>query len=392
MLGMLAGRSVFSQLSDLFPLAEFRRSVERYGGNCKIQRFSCLDQFLCLAFAQLTSRESLRDIEVCLRAVQPRLYHMGFRSPISRNTLANANAKRDGRIYADVAQVLIRQARQLYSHEDLGLELDQTVYALDSTTIDLCLSLFPWAPFQRRKAALKIHAMLDLGGSIPSFIRVTSAHVSDVSVLDDFLPQPGACYVMDRGYIHFARLYRLTTAAAFFVVRTRKNMQYRRRYSHRVDKATGLRSDQTIVLTGQDSAHDYPAPARLIRFWDRQHNLRLRFLTNNFQLPTLTIAQLYKRRWDVELFFKWIKQHLRIKKFYGTSANAVKTQIWVAMIVYLLVAILRKQHGIEVGLYRILQILSVTVFEKTPMLQVLQGLDFQLPRPTLSNQLTLFDL
>ena len=392
MLGMLAERSVFSQLIDLFPLAEFRRSVERYGGNYKIQRFSCLDQFLCLAFAQLTSRESLRDIEVCLRAVQPRLYHMGFRSPISRNTLANANAKRDWRIYADVAQVLIRHARQLYAHEDLGLELDQTVYALDSTTIDLCLSLFPWAPFQRPKAALKIHAMLDLRGSIPSFIRVTSAHLSDVSVLDDFLPQPGACYVMDRGYIHFARLYRLTTAAALFVVRTRKNMQYRRRYSHRVDKATGLRSDQTIVLTGQDSAHDYPAPARLIRFWDRQHNLRLRFLTNNFQLPAITIAQLYKRRWDVELFFKWIKQHLRIKKFYGTSANAVKTHIWVAMIAYLLVAILRKQHGIEVGLYRILQILSVTVFEKTPMLQVLQGLDSQLPRPTLSNQLTLFDL
>ena len=377
--GMLAGRSVFSQLIDLFPLAEFRRSVERYGGNYKIQRFSCLDQFLCLAFAQLTSRESLR-------AVQPRLYHMGFRGPISRNTLANANAKRDWRIYADVAQVLMRQARQLYSHQDLGLELDQTVYALDSTTIDPCLRLFPWSPFQRSKAALKIHALLDLRGSIPSFIRVTSAHVSDVSVLDDFLPQPGACYVLDRGYIHFARLYRLTTAAAFFVVRTRKNTQYRRRYSHRVDKATGLRSDQTIVLTGQDSAHDYPAPARLIRYWDQQHNLRLRFLTNNSQLPALTIAQLYKR------LFKWIKQHLRIKKFYGTSANAVKTQIWVAMIVYLLVAILRKQHGIEAGLYRILQILSVTVFEKTPILQVLEGLDSQLPQPTLSNQLTLFDL
>ena len=317
---------------------------------------------------------------------------MGFRGNISRNTLANANLKRDWRIYAEVAQILIRQARQLYSHEDLGLELDQTVYALDSTTIDLCLSLFPWAPFQRSKAAVKVHTVLDLRGSIPSFIHVTSAHVSDVSVLDDLVPEPGACYVMDRGYIHFARLYRLTLSAAFFVVRARKNMQYRRRYSHRVDKTTGLRSDQTIVLTGHDSAHDYPAPARLIRYWDEQQNLRLRFLTNNFLLPALTIAQLYKRRWDVELFFKWIKQHLRIKKFYGTSANAVKTQIWVAVIVYLMVAILKKQLGIEASLYRILQILSVTVFEKTPILQVLEGLDSQLPLPRSSNQLTLFDL
>ena len=254
------------------------------------------------------------------------------------------------------------------------------------------MSLFPGSPFQRRKAARKIHALWDLRGRIAGFIRVTSAHVSDVSVWDDFLPQPGAGYVMDRGYIHFARLYRLTTAAAFFVVRTRKNMLYRRRYSHRVDKATALRSDQTIVFTGQDSAHDYPAPARLIRYGDQQHNLRLGFLTNNLQLPALTIAQLYKRRWDVELFFKWIKQHLRIKKFYGASPNAVKTQIWVAMIVYLLLAILRKQHGVEAGLYRILQILSVTVFEKTPILPVLEGLDPQLPPPTLSNQLTLFDL
>ena len=389
---MHVGRTVFSQLMDLFPWVEFRRCVERYRGHHKVQRFSCLDQFLCLAFAQLTSRESLRDIEVCLRAVHPRLYHMGFRGNISRNTLANANLKRDWRIYAEVAQILIRQARQLYSHEDLGLELDQTVYALDSTTIDLCLSLFPWAPFQRSKAAVKVHTVLDLRGSIPSFIHVTSAHVSDVSVLDDLVPEPGACYVMDRGYIHFARLYRLTLSAAFFVVRARKNMQYRRRYSHRVDKTTGLRSDQTLVLTGHDSAHDYPAPARLIRYWDEQQNLRLRFLTNNFLLPALTIAQLYKRRWDVELFFKWIKQHLRIKKFYGTSANAVKTQIWVAVIVYLMVAILKKQLGIEASLYRILQILSVTVFEKTPILQVLEGLDSQLPLPRSSNQLTLFDL
>lgn len=389
---MHVGRTVFSQLMDLFPMVEFRHCVERYQGNHKVQRFSCLDQLLCLAFAQLTSRESLRDIEVCLRAAQPRLYHMGFRGNISRNTLANANAKRNWRIYADVAQILIRQARQLYSHEDLGLELDETVYALDSTTIDLCLSLFPWAPFQGSKAAVKVHTLLDLRGSIPSFIRVTSAHVSDVSVLDDLVPQPGACYVMDRGYIHFTRLYRLTTAASFFVVRARNNMQYRRRYSHRVDKTTGLRSDQTIVLTGQNSAHDYPAPARLIRYWDQQHNLRLRFLTNNFLLPALTVAQIYKRRWDVELFFKWIKQHLRIKKFYGTSANAVKTQIWVALIVYLMVAILKKQLGIDASLYRILQILSVTQFEKTPILQVLQPLDSRSSQPAPSNQLNLFNL
>ena len=380
---MHVGRTVFSQLMDLFPVVEFRRCVERHRGNHKVQRFSCLDQFLCLAFAQLTSRESLRDIEVCLRAVHPRLYHMGFRGNISRNTLANANLKRDWRIYAEVAQILIRQARQLYSHEDLGLELDQTVYALDSTTIDLCLSLFPWAPFQRSKAAVKVHTVLDLRGSIPSFIHVTSAHVSDVSVLDDLVPEPGACYVMDRGYIHFARLYRLTLSAAFFVVRARKNMQYRRRYFHRVDKTTGLRSDQTIVLTGHDSAHDYPAPARLIRYWDEQQNLSLRFLTNNFLLPALTIAQLYKRRWDVELFFKWIKQHLRIKKFYGTSANAVKTQIWVAVIVYLMVAILKKQLGIEASLYRILQILSVTVFEKRPFYRCWRALipNFHYPVP-----------
>ena len=361
---MHVGRTVFSQLMDLFPWVEFRCCVERYRGNHKVQRFCCLDQFLCLAFAQLTSRESLRDIEVCLRAVQPRLYHMGFRGNISRNTLANANLKRDWRIYAEVAQILIRQARQLYSHENLGLELEQTAYALDSTTIDLCLSLFPWAPFQRTKAAVKVHTLLDLRGSIPSFIRVTSAHVSDVSVLDDLVLEPGACYVMDRCYIHFARLYRFTLAATFFVVRARTNMQYRRRYSHRVDKTTGLRSDQTIVLTGQDSARDYPAPTRLIRYWDEPQDLRLSFLTNNFLLPALTIAQLYKRRWDVELFFKWIKQHLRIKKFYGTSANAVKTQIWAAVIVYLMVAILKKQLDIEASLSRILQILSVTVFEK----------------------------
>ena len=376
---------------DLFPLTESRQCVERYRGNHKVQRFSCLDQFFSLAFAQITTRESLRDIEVCLRAAQPRLYHMGFRGRISRNTLANANLRRDWRIYRDVAQILIRQARQLYSKEDLGLEFSEAVYALDSTTIDLCLSLFPWTPFRYTKAAIKVHTALDLRGSIPSFIHVTPPLVGDASLLDKLAIEPGACYVMDRGYIHFLRLYRLTQAGAFFVIRAKDKMHYRRRYSHRVDKTTGLRSDQTIMLTGRDSKHDYPAPARLIRYWDEQHNLRLRFLTNNFLLPALTIAQLYKRRWDVELFFKWIKQHLRIKKFYGNSPNAVKTQIWVAMIVYLLVAILKKQLSIEASLYRILQVLSVTVFEKMPILQVLQPLDSHSGPSTNPNQLNLFD-
>ncbi len=389
---MYTGRTVFSQVMDRFPLAEFHHSVDRHGGNYKVQSFSCLDQFLCLAFAQLTRRESLRDIEVCLRAAQPRLYHMGFRSPISRNTLANANLKRDWRIYADVGQVLMRQARNLYAQEDLGLEFDQAVYALDSTTIDLCLSLFPWTPFRYTKAAIKVHTALELRGSIPSFIQVTPPLVGDAGLLDKLALEPGACYVMDRGYIHFLRLYRITQAGAFFVIRAKDKMRYRRRYSHRVDKSPGLRSDQTIVLTGRDSKHDYPAPARLIRYWDEQHNLRLRFLTNNFLLPAHTIAQLYKRRWDIELFFKWMKQHLRIKKFYGNSPNAVKTQIWVAVIVYLLVAILKKQLGIEASLYRILQILSVTIFEKMPILQVLQPLDSHSSTTPPSNQLNLFDL
>lgn len=389
---MYTGRTVFSQVMDRFPLAEFHHSVDRHGGNYKVQSFSCLDQFLCLAFAQLTRRESLRDIEVCLRAAQPRLYHMGFRSPISRNTLANANLKRDWRIYADVGQVLMRQARNLYAQEDLGLEFDQAVYALDSTTIDLCLSLFPWTPFRYTKAAIKVHTALELRGSIPSFIQVTPPLVGDAGLLDKLALEPGAYYVMDRGYIHFLRLYRITQAGAFFVIRAKDKMRYRRRYSHRVDKSPGLRSDQTIVLTGRDSKHDYPAPARLIRYWDEQHNLRLRFLTNNFLLPAHTIAQLYKRRWDIELFFKWMKQHLRIKKFYGNSPNAVKTQIWVAVIVYLLVAILKKQLGIEASLYRILQILSVTIFEKMPILQVLQPLDSHSSTTPPSNQLNLFDL
>jgi hypothetical protein len=389
---MHAGKTVFSQIMSLLPMKQFHRCVERYQGHHKVKSFSCLDHFLCLAFAQLTYRESLRDIESCLRAVHPRLYHMGFRCPqISRNTLAHANERRDWRIYADFGQVLIAEARSLYAGEDFGLALDQTVYALDATVIDLCLSVFPWAPHQRSKAAVKLHTLLDLRGSIPSFLHISGAHTSDVSVLDHLPLQAGAFYVMDRGYIHFKRLYVLAQAAAFFVVRARANMQFRRRYSHPVDKTTGLRSDQTIVFTGVNSCHDYPAPARRVHFFDTEHHTDLVFLTNHFTLPALTIAQLYKSRWKVELFFKWIKQHLRIKAFYGTSPNAVKVQIWVAVCVYLLLAILKKRLGLQADLHRILQVASVTIFEKTPVLQAFQGLEFQPSSHTLANQLNLFD-
>ena len=369
---MNLGRTVFSQLMDLLPMAEFRRCVARYGGDHKVHSFSCLDQFFCMAFAQLSYRESLRDIEACLRAVEPRLYHMGFRSTVSRNTLAHANERRDWRIYADFAQVLIRQARTLYTHEPFSVDLDQTVYALDSTTIDLCLALFPWAPFERSKAAVKLHTLLDLHGNIPSVVHITHGRISDVSQLDRLSLEPGAFYILDRGYIHFQRLYQFTLAAAFFVIRARKNMQYRRRYSHTVDKTTGLRSDQTVILTGSDSSTDYPSPLRRVSFRDDLHNRTLVFLTNNFLLPSLAVAQLYKARWQVELFFKWIKQHLRIKAFVGHSPNAVKTQVWIALSVYVLLAILKKQLGLDLSLYTITQILSVTMFEKTPILQALQ--------------------
>ena len=389
---MYAGRTVFAQLMDFFPLPEFHRCVERYRGEHKVHSFSCLDQLLALAFAQLTYRESLRDIETCLRAIPSRLYHMGFRSEVSRSTLAKANQQRDWRIYADVAQVLIRQARQLYAHEEMDVKLEETVYALDSTTIDLCLSLFPWAPYERSKAAVKMHTLLDVRGTIPSFVLVTPGRISDVSALDQLVLEPGSFYVMDRGYIHFARLYRFVLAAAFFVVRARVNMQYHRRYSQPVDKSTGLRCDQIVVLTGRDSSRDYPVPARQIHFFDADHDLHLSLLTNHFALPALTITQLYKARWNVELFFKWIKQHLRVKKFYGTSANAVKTQLWVALIVYLLVAILKKRLGLQASLYKILQILSVTLFEKMPILQALEGVALQLPPQAPPNQLSLFEL
>ena len=376
----------------LLPIKQFHRCVERYEGEHKVKSFSCMDQFLTLAFAQLTYRESLRDIEACLRAMQPRLYHMGFRcARISRNTLANANEQRDWRIYADFAQTLISEARTLYAHEEFGLALEETAFALDSTVIDLCLALFPWAPHQRSKAAVKVHTLLDLRGSIPTYLYISGAHTSDVSVLDHLPLQPGAIYVMDRGYIHFKRLYALAQAAVFFVVRARANMQFRRRYSHPVDTTTGLRSDQTILLTGVDSSYDYPAPARRIHFFDQEHSRHLTFLTNHFSLPALSVAQLYKGRWKVELFFKWIKQHLRIKAFYGHSANAVKTQIWIAVSVYLLIAILKKRLGLRADLYRILQVASLTLFEKTPFLQAFESIDSHLSPAHPLNQLRLFD-
>jgi hypothetical protein len=384
------GRTVFAQIMELLPMAEFRRCVARYGGERKVHSFSCLDQFLCMAFAQLSYRESLRDIEACLRSVEPRLYHMGFRSTVSRNTLAHSNERRDWRIYADFAQILIRRARSLYIHEPFAVDLDQTVYALDSTTIDLCLALFPWAPFQRSKAAVKLHTLLDLHGNIPAYIEITHGRVSDVSQLDRLHLEPGSFYILDRGYIHFRRLYQFTLAAAFFVVRARQNMQYRRRYSHAVDKATGLRADQTVILTGADSSIDYPAPLRRVSFRDQQDR-SLVFLTNNFRLPPLIVAQLYKARWQVELFFKWIKQHLRIQAFFGRSPNAVKTQVWIAVSVYVLLAILKKQLALDLSLYTITQIFSVTLFEKTPILQALQRPFSQTNETHPSNQLILFE-
>lgn len=377
---------------EFFPFPEFRRCVERYRGDYKVQSFSCLDQFLCLAFAQLTYRESLRDIEACLRAQQSKLYHMGIRSRVSRNTLAHANEQRDWRIYADFAQILIRTARDLYRDDPFALQLDETVYALDSTTIDLCLTLFPWAQFRRHKSAVKVHTLLDLRGSIPAGVYVTGGQIHDVNLLDQLLLEPGAFYLFDRGYLDFARLYLFTRACAFFVTRAKQNTQFYRRHSHPIDKSAGLRSDQTIVLTGRKTSLLYPDPLRRIHYFDAEKNLRLVFLTNNFAFSALTIAQLYRARWRVELFFRWIKQHLRIKAFYGTSENAVKTQVWVAISVYVLVAILKKRLRLDLTLYKILQILSVTLFEKTPLLEDIFTLDHQLPQPDSGIQLQLFNL
>jgi hypothetical protein len=388
---MNTGRTVFSQVIELLPHQEFQKCVARYGGDRYLKNFSCWDQYLAMAFAQLTYRESLRDIEACLRSISGRLYHMGFRGKVARSTLADANESRDWRIYADFAQVLIAIARPLYASDPIGVELDQSLYALDSTTIDLCLSLFPWAKFRRHKAAVKMHTLLDLHGNIPTFIRITDGKVHDVNILDEFLPEAGAFYVMDRGYIDFERLFVFTLCSAFFVVRTKENVLLQRRYSHPVDKTTGVRSDHTVILTAIDSAKAYPDPLRRVSYFDIETKKRLKFLTNNFTLPALTITQIYKCRWQVELFFKWIKQHLRIKAFYGTSENAVKTQIWIAVSVYVLVAIARKRLGLEVSLYQILQILSVTIFEKVPILQAFEALDSQSEFFDNSNQLILFD-
>ena len=389
---MNSGRTIFAQLMDLLPFVEFRRCVERYDGDYKVQSFSCLDQFRCLAYAQLTYRESLRDIETCLRAHARQLYHMGFRGGISRNNLANANRQRDWRIYADFARVLIAQARALYQDEPFGLELEQTVYAFDSTTIDLCLALFPWAQFRRHKSAVKLHTLLDLRGSIPTAVYVTGGQVNDVKLLDQLVWEAGAFYLLDRGYIDYRRLYLITQALAFFVTRADQNMCFRPCEWRAVDHAQGLRSDQTIRLTGPKSSRRYPAPLRRIHYFDADKDLRLVFLTNNFQLAPLLIAQLYRARWQVELFFRWIKQHLRIRAFYGTSENAVKTQVWVAISVYVLVAILKKQLHLDISLHKILQILSATSFEKSPILLAFSQYNEQIQRTDPSIQLDLFNL
>jgi transposase len=376
---------------DFLPLSEFRRCVARYQGDYKVRGFSCLDQFLCLAFAQLTYRESLRDIETCLRALQPKLYHMGIRGRVARSTLADANESRNWRIVADFAQVLITIAKPLYATEPFGVDLAATVYAFDSTTIDLCLALFPWARFRQTKGAIKLHTLLDLRGNIPEVVYISDGKLHDVKALDVLVPLPGAYYVLDRGYLDFGRLFRFQALGAFFVTRAKTNLQFVRRYSHPVDKATGLQCDQTIALTGPKTATLYPLPLRRIRYTDPDTGKRLVFLTNDFTLPALTIAQLYKARWQVELFFKWIKQHLRIKAFYGTSANAVKTQVWVAISVYVLVAILKKRLGLPQSLYTILQVLSVTLFETAPIHQALALLLDPIPEGEGGNQLLLFD-
>jgi hypothetical protein len=369
---MNEGKLVFAQLTEHLPLTTFRRCVERYRGEFKVKSFSCLNQFLCMAFAQLTFRESLREIEACLSAQSAKLYHMGIRAKrIARSTLADANEARDWRIYADFAQSLIGIARRLYAHEPFGVDLNETVYALDTTTIDLCLSVFPWAPFMETKAAVKLHTLLDLRGNIPTFIHISDGKLHEVNILDELVPEAGAFYVMDRGFLDYARLYRFHQAGSFFVTRARSNMQYSRRYSHPVERSTGLISDHTVVLTGHYAQQDFPTPLRRVRFTDQATSSTLIFLTNNFTLPAMTITQLYRCRWQVELFFKWIKQHLRIKRFFGTSENAVKSQIWIAVSVYVLVAIVKKRLNLKPSLFQLLQVLSLTMFERTPLDQLL---------------------
>jgi hypothetical protein len=388
---MNTGKTIFSQLMDFLPTYEFRQCVNRYQGHYKVKTFSCWDQFLCMAFAQLTYRESLRDIQACLRGAKQKLYHMGIRGKVSRNTLAHANQVRDWHIYADFAQVLIGKARTLYANEDFGIELEHAVYAFDATTIDLCLSLFPWAKFRQRKGAIKLHTLLDLRGSIPTLVFVTHGKVHEVNLLDDLTAEPGAIYILDRGYVDFTRLYKLCQSSAFFVIRAKRNLHFRRLYSQTVDKSKGLQADQIIQLHGFYAWKDYPARLRRIRYFDAEKNKRLVLLTNNFILPGFTIAELFRCRWKIELFFKWIKQHLRIKAFYGTSENAVKTQIWIAITMYVLVAIVKKQLNLNLSLYTMLQILSVTLFEKSPLIQLLSEIDLKVIEDEIPNQLNLFD-
>lgn len=388
---MNSGKTIFSQLMSFLSAYEFRQCVERYNGNYKIKSFSCWDQFLCMAFAQLTYRESLRDIQACLRAAKQKMYHMGIRGKVSRNTLAHANQVRDWHIYADFAQVLIRKARELYANDSFGIELDQTTYALDATTIDLCLSLFPWAEFRKRKGAVKLHTLLDLRGSIPTLVFITHGKIHEVNILDDIPIEAGAIYIMDRGYLDFARLYKVHQSAAFFVTRAKSNFRFQRLYSQTIDKSSGLQCDQVVSLVGFYAKRDYPERLRRIRFYDAKQGKRLVFLINNFNLPALTITELYQRRWHIELFFKWIKQHLRIKAFYGTVENAVKTQIWIAISIYVLVAIVKKQLKLERSLYSILQILSVTLFEKMPLLQALTNMNVKEQNTDFDNQLDLFN-
>jgi len=388
---MHQGQLVFAQLMRHLPLSTFRRCVAHYAGEHKVKSFSCLDQYLCMAFAQLTYRESLRDIQACLRAQTSKLYHLGIRGCIARNTLANANATRDWRIYASFAQRLIRLARSLYAEEPFGVDLAEAVYALDATTIDLCLSVFPWAPFRSTKAAIKLHTLLDLRGSIPSFIHISDGKLHDVNVLDLLLPEPGAYYVMDRGYLDFERLYRLHEAGSFFVTRAKSNLKAERRYSHPVDRASGVICDQTVVLSGFYSHKGFPVPLRRIKYRDPNTHKRLIFLTNQFTLPARSVADLYRCRWQVELFFKWIKQHLRIKAFFGTSENAVKTQIWIAVSVYVLVAIVKKRLKLPLTLYETLQILSLTLFEQTPLDQLLSRAVTDLDPTDTHNQMNLFE-
>lgn len=377
---------------EFLPYGEFQRCVARYHADRKLRRFSCWDQWLCMAFAQLTHRESLRDIESCLRALSGKLYHMGIRGKVSRSTLADANENRDWRVYADLAQTLLRTARPLYADDPFGVELVDAAYALDATTIDVSLGLCPWAPFQRSRGAVKLHTLLDLRGSLPTFIDITHGRSNDVAVLDQLPIEPGAFYVMDRGYLHFARLFRLHQTGAFYVTRAEKNTQYRRQWSRRVERATGLRADQTIRLTGVTTRHTYPESLRRVRYYDAETDRRFTFLTNNFLLPALMIAQLYQCRWSIEVFFKWIKQHLRIKSFYGTSPNAVKTQIWIAVSVYLLIAIAKKKLGVKASLYTFLQVAGMTIFEKRPIFEVFQNVQEIDPGDFAGKQLNLFEI